>query len=462
MKRVIGILLSIVLIVALLPVMPMRATTGPVIEYKYYKSQADAIAGRASTDEQRCIEVNASSRFNSGDPGSPIWYAVTGDITFSDRITVLGDVRIILCAGKTLTALKGITVADDDNDPSNGSPNSLTIYGQPEGTGQLIAKSETAGTNYNAAIGGTENQSCGTITIHGGKVEATASETLGGTGTNSCGAGIGGGFRGNGGNITINGGDVTATATATATSGNVQCQSSGAGIGGGLSEDGGNITINGGKITATAIATSGHGTCFSHGAGIGGGYEGSGGNITINGGMIDATSTATGSNTVYSNGAGIGGGQKGDGGNITINRGEVTATATATSENGNPYSHGAGIGGGQKGSGGNITISGGEVNASGGTNGEGIGRGILNSDESNDSGILTLGDGVFLYGSGESPTDILDNDGNPKEDNRIADTGSNPPSYSRLRFMKVISFINTVKLTLTKPSIGTSISTTEE
>ena len=38
MKKAIGILLSVVMIVALLPVMPMRATMGPMIEYKYYKN----------------------------------------------------------------------------------------------------------------------------------------------------------------------------------------------------------------------------------------------------------------------------------------------------------------------------------------------------------------------------------------------------------------------------------------
>ena len=221
------------------------------------------------------------------------WYVVSGEVTISSRVAVSGDVHLILEDGCTLTADAGIQVHDT---------NALTIYGQTEGTGKLIANVTVAG---NAAIGGnyyvTAGISGGNITIHGGTIEATSTN----------GAGIGGGYGstgGSGGNITINGGTVTAT-------GNQM----GAGIGGsggaGSGGNGGNITINGG----TVIATGGGG------AGIGGGYGnvsgGSGGNITITGGIIKATST---------DGAGIGGGTSGGGtvksdGTTTIDGGTVTA-----------------------------------------------------------------------------------------------------------------------------------------
>lgn len=114
MKRVIGILLSIVLIVALLPVMPMRAE----VEETSYVS-IDPTTGEKSNAHQVC-EPLASNATSWGSGDQTIWYAVDGSVTITDRITVSGDVHLILCDNATLTAEQGITVADDDNDPSNG------------------------------------------------------------------------------------------------------------------------------------------------------------------------------------------------------------------------------------------------------------------------------------------------------------------------------------------------------
>ena len=103
---------------------------------------------------------------------------VNGDITISSRISVTGDVHLILADGCKLTANVGIGVSG-----------SLIIYGQSTDNtsmGKLAATGDTGG----AAISG------GTITIHGGTVTAT-----GGNG----GAGI------SGAGVTIHGGTVTAT-----------------------------------------------------------------------------------------------------------------------------------------------------------------------------------------------------------------------------------------------------------
>ena len=269
------------------------------------------------------------------------------------RVTVSGDVRLILADGCTLTVNGGIQVQDDDNDITNGSANALTIYAQStdkSAMGELIAKG--AEDDYNAVIGGNEGNgyggSGGAITINGGVVKAT----------NTDGAGIGGGFGsssgGSGGTITINGGYVEVTNTY------------GAAIGGGFGSDsggsGGTVTINGGNITASS----------QFGAGIGGGEGvgdgGSGGEITINGGSVIATGV---------NGAGIGGGQGdgggqggGSGGTITINGGSVIATGVNGAAIGGGYS-----GGGTGGDGGTITITGGSVIATGNVNGAGIGSG---------------------------------------------------------------------------------------
>ncbi len=226
------------------------------------------------------------------------WYVVNSNVTINTRVTVTGDVHLILKDGFTLNATKGINVSEG---------NSLTIYAQSagEGMGKLI----TTGSVSVAGIGGiwfygadSANCTSGTITINGGTVTATG-------GTNAAGIG------GDGGNITINGGTVTATGG-----------SGGAGIGGRREgTSGGTITINGGHVTANGSQRS------FYSAGIGGGFKGAGGSITINGGVVDAHGGWTG----------IGSGEDGYSGTATgdcavaVNGGVVTATGE----------HDAGIGG---------------------------------------------------------------------------------------------------------------------
>lgn len=121
------------------------------------------------------------------------WYVVDGDVTVMSRITVTGEVHLILTDGTALTASEGITVPEG---------NSLTIYAQSENEndmGSLTAQ----GTSACAGIGGTEaSANGGDITINGGRIESTGGEDA---------AGIGGGKSGVGGTIHIRGGMVTAT-----------------------------------------------------------------------------------------------------------------------------------------------------------------------------------------------------------------------------------------------------------
>ncbi|MEI3120993.1 MAG: hypothetical protein V8S86_08420 [Eubacteriales bacterium] len=87
------------------------------------------------------------------------WYVAQDSITIHSRVTVSGDVRLILADGCELTIDGGIQVAH---------PNSLTIYGQSEGNGELTATALP--TDYNAGIGGTVYSSTGNIVINGGTV----------------------------------------------------------------------------------------------------------------------------------------------------------------------------------------------------------------------------------------------------------------------------------------------------
>ena len=93
-------------------------------------------------------------------------YVTNGDVTIEGRITVTGDVTLILTDGYTLNAKLGIEVREG---------NSLTIEGGTNGTGTLTIKNE-GGTR--AGIGGgykkvgikTYPTQYGDITINGGIV----------------------------------------------------------------------------------------------------------------------------------------------------------------------------------------------------------------------------------------------------------------------------------------------------
>ena len=200
------------------------------------------------------------------------WYVVNSPVTIDSRVSVSGEVHLILADNASLTANNGINVEEG---------NSFSVYAQSvgENMGTLTATGQDDASI--AGIGSEVGASCGTITINGGNVTATGGGSA---------AGIGGGWKGSSGTITIHGGNVKANGGDEA-----------AGIGGGYGASGGTITINGGTVKATGGGLA---------AGIGGGNGGSGGTVTIHGGNV----TASGGEDA----AGIGGGWKGSGGTITI------------------------------------------------------------------------------------------------------------------------------------------------
>ena len=315
------------------------------------------------------------------------------------RVTVTGDVHLILTDGCTLTVNGGIRLE---------AGNSLTIYGQSDGAdtmGKLTASiTEEDASIYHAVIGGNGSDKGGNeggaVTIHGGFVSARSTifnhnHNAGTVGNDAYsigsayGAAIGGGGNvdgGDGGTITIYGGVVEAINTVdhedednTARVGTAY----GAAIGGGGTKtgnggNGGTATVYGGAVEATVTVidvsqsdpdTSQGGGAY--GAAIGGGGSetgngGDGGTITIFGGTVRAESSC---------GAGIGGGSGGsgggDGGAITISGGAVWAESY----------YGGGIGGGCDGDGGDTGGDGGTITISGGTvevqsvSGAGIGGG---------------------------------------------------------------------------------------
>ena len=330
--------------------------------------------------EQTCTSATVVTADDTtwGNDDNDGWYVVNDDVTIGQRVTVTGDVHLILADGCNLTVNGGINVSEG---------NSLTIYAQSTGAdmGALTAN----GAPQSAGIGGGDHDICGTIIINGGIISANALD--------NAAAGIGCGWYGKSGTIIINGGKVVATSSG---------YHSGAGIGGCRESNspvvGPDITINGGEVTATG---------GNYSAGIGGGWHAVGGTITINGGTV----TAYGGHR----GAGIGGGSSGAGGDkIEINGGIITATGGSGGGNA--------LGGGHSGSGGIITVNGGTIlakahedkaglsisqntkfvsglDSSAIVMAESIGNGI---DLSGFNGIIKQGSTYTVYGSANLATNL--------------------------------------------------------
>ncbi|HIY33018.1 MAG TPA: Ig-like domain-containing protein, partial [Candidatus Evtepia faecavium] len=339
-KRLGAVLLSLALCLSLLPGTALAAENVGYIYYEWNET-TQTLSGPKSGNADSATEVTASDT-TWGASGSTSWYVAQGEVEIGSRVTVNGDVRLILEDGCNLTVNRGIRVELGD---------SLTIYGQSQGTRSLMA------TGWGShGIGGAPSGAVGTITIYGGNVTAKGD-------VSNAGIGIGSARQGPGGTLTIYGGNVTA-----------EGGNNGAGIGGGpratdpivgttSGGDGGTVIIYGGTVTATGN---------NGGAGIGGGpgvrdivagtttSGGDGGTVTIYGGTV----TATGDN----GGAGIGVGVGGDPG---------TAGSFSTGENGHAVIFA---------SGGNRDIS--------APNGNGSW-----------SGVIFEGDGGQVYGTSITPTE---------------------------------------------------------
>ena len=154
------------------------------------------------------ISVTASTTTMNSDYG--LVYRADDDVTVDERITISGDVTLILDEGKTLTASKGIELSAGNKLTIEGE-GILYAYGEDykagigaREVGTLVINSNVAarGGNNAAGLGGSSNNtSGGTIIINGGEVVAQGG---------FCAAGIGGGLVGVCGTITINGGKVIA------------------------------------------------------------------------------------------------------------------------------------------------------------------------------------------------------------------------------------------------------------
>ena len=310
-KRFLGVLLTLTMIIGLLPVTASAAANSvSYVDYTWNEESKTLSSETKSVDTYTEI-TSTTTEMTSG------WYVVNGEVTVAERMTATGEVHLILADGAHLTASLGITVNEG---------NSLYIYGQSSDE-SAMGKLTATTTSSDAAIGSLKLHHAGTIVINGGNINAS---------TSGYGAGIGGAENRGGYQITINAGVVTATSSKPSAA-------IGSGHNGGYGVRGTvhSICINGGVVNATVTVNGG--------AAIGGGEGFDGGDITITGGTVTATQKSTG--------AAIGGGKYGSGGNITITGGNVSATRTDSTYNA------AAIGAGYNGeSAGNILITGGNRN----------------------------------------------------------------------------------------------------
>ena len=224
----------------------------PYIAFNIYDYQFETL----TAEDCAVINENENLQLSGG------WYAVTGNVTVSNRIEVTGTVNLILCDGATLTASEGIHVPDGAT---------LNIYGQSLGTGTLNA-TQSVSDNPDPVIGdGDMNGEVvgGDLVVHGGVVHAVSPNM----------------FAISTYDIVIYGGTV-----------NAECTGSEQGVGINAFD---NATIIGGTMTAT-----GNGGYYGYGIG-------SYGNVIIEGGSVIATGIGSvfglgiSANTVYTYGGSI-------------------------------------------------------------------------------------------------------------------------------------------------------------
>lgn len=371
------------------------------------------------------------------------WYVVDGGVTIDSRVTVTGDVKLILKDGASLTVNGGIDVS--------GTSNSFTVYAQSTDESKMGGLTATAADKTgNAGIGSSGGQTAGAITINGGKVTAAGGSrsemeesVIPGEYEEKVytGAGIGGGEKSACSMITINGGIVTANPGQGSDFGETS-NSAAIGNGGQNRMDMwydetpvGTIVINGGSVNATGV-------CW--GAGIGGGDEMPIASITINGGIVRAESDSS---------AGIGNGGAGDGGTITITGGTINAVSESACGIGGGYisdiesvvitggditatsDRGAGIGSCAYQTTAQVTISGGIVTATS-NKGDGIGMGAIFRDDLVDFSTGTDGDAVIFASSIADQTGkdswngliFVDNNGKIYGDSYTVEDGLTIPS----------------------------------
>ena len=326
--KIISLLLAIVMIVGMLPLSAIPAfaeeTTGGT--EKYIVRDWDDTEKKV-TEKEEDIPTGAipiATDTTVLDAGK--WYFVPNNVTVSEQITVNGTesspTNLILMDGCTLTVENGILLQDNC---------SMNIYGQKEGTGNLIVAADP----ISDCIGSASNDMKGSVTVYGGTVEATGgifysgiachTTVYGGTVTGN------GGEKGVGifGNLYVYGGTVNATGQ-NAVCGMVRLYGGTVNATGSASPDSisigirGDVNVYAGTVNAASNdrAISGNVIVESGDVEANGIEYGIGGDVTVNGGTVNAA------------------GKEGVSGNLFVNGGRVSVIGSRCGVYGNLYVYG--------------------------------------------------------------------------------------------------------------------------
>ena len=315
-KQPVSILLVMTMIVSLFTVIPFEVNAKVKNNfYRYYL--INEWTQKREEHQAWLYDTKSIGTVTDGGVMSGNYISDYGLIQFRQRVTVSGEVNIILADNSIAWFYEGIRVPE-------GSTLNIYIPDGAVGNGKVVAYATKC--DYLAGIGSNDRDEgaesgAGDVNIHGGNIIAYGGSDA---------AGIGGGNEAHGGHVTVYNGYVEAYGGTDA-----------AGIGSGDEYSGsfrGSVTVWGGTVKATA---------GEYGAGIGGGDNVGNIDVNIYGGDVTAKASY--------HGAGIGGGEHADSGNITIKNAAVTAVGGKDGA--------AGIGGGYKGTNGEITIIDSSVNA---------------------------------------------------------------------------------------------------
>jgi len=223
-------------------------------------------------------------------------YAVpAGGLTYSDAITVSGDVTLVLTDGETLTLNKGISLA---------SGATLTI----QGNGTMNVNGTNESTASTVAGTGTLVLTSGTLTAtggNGGSVDVVENDAHGGNGGDAI-----------NGSVIVSGGTLTATG---GNGGSVDFQSTDCSGGNGGDAISGSVIVSGGTLTATG-GNGGSVGDYGNNCGGGAGSAAISGDLTINSGTETLTNGANGQLGQNTGDCSAGAGGQAVAGTVTDNR----------------------------------------------------------------------------------------------------------------------------------------------
>ena len=262
-------------------------------------------SGEKKVKSVKAVKKAAAAVTTPLDNTTTAWTAGTfavpaGGLTYSDAITVSGNVTLTLTDGETLTLNKGISLASGATLTIQGN-GAMVVNGTNNSTASTVAGST-----------GTLILTSGTLTATGGKGEdKTDSQQTGASG----GAAINGSVTVNGGSLTANGGNGGNCI------GRAMDETNGGAGGAAISGD---VTITDGAVAATggnggSIQDS-RGAYYVHG---GAGGAAIGGNATLTGGTLTTKQGANGTETGRLISSSVGTGGKAVAGTVTNNGGTV-------------------------------------------------------------------------------------------------------------------------------------------